>query len=460
MSINFNAFEIGRRALTANQLGIDITGQNIANVNTPGYSRRSLHLAEVASASGSRFSIGAGVSIQGIQAYRDSFIESRIQQEIGIAGYLSARRDALIPVETALHGSAGADIQSAFADFFGAFRDLEANPDSVPLRATVAGRGQNLADTFHSTYSRLEEIRSGTDAQFRASVEEVNSLSERIATLNIEIRKVENSGGQADALRDQRNEFVNQIAELTGARTTVNSDFTINVTIGEGRSLVTGDTFNALTISNTPPSGLAVAEFKGEPAIFNEGVLKGFNSAVSDISDNLAALDGLAEQVAARVNSLHTSGTDLDGNAGIDFFDQSSPVTASNITINPLIAANARLVVASPIAQPAEHGTVAGQIAGLLTDTGTVVGSRTGSFSSIYGSLISDAGEQVRVAQDGLQTQAAIIAQATAQREAISGVSLDEEAINLLQYQKAFEAAARFIRVADEVTQTILSLAG
>lgn len=460
MSLNFSAFEIGRRAIIANQFGIDITGQNIANVNTPGYSRKSVQLAEVAPTSVGRFAIGAGVSIQGIEAFRDSFIESRIQQEIGIAGSLAARRDALYPVESALQGAEGSGLQSAFEDFFGAFRDLEANPDSVPLRSIVAGRAQNLADTFHSTYSRLTEIRTGTDGQLRATVDEVNRLSERIAHLNIEIRKTENAGGQADGLRDQRNEYVNQISELTGARTTENNDGTITVTIGEGRALVTADKVTELTVENTPPNGLALVTFKGSPAVFNEGVINGYSSAISTITQDIAVLDGLAEQLASRVNALHTSGTDFDGNPGVEFFDTSVPVTASNLTLNPAILGNARLVVASPIAQPAESGTVAGQIAGLLTDASTVVGARTGSFSSIFGSLIADAGEQVRIAEDGLQTQAAIIAQATAQRESVSGVSLDEEAINLLQYQKAFEAAARFIRVADEMTQTILSLAG
>ncbi len=158
MSVNFSAFEIGRRAINANQLGIDITGQNIANVNTPGYTRKSLHLAESAPTSFGRFSIGTGVSVQGIQAFRDTFIESRIQQEIGIAGRLSARRDALYPVEAALQGTESSGIQSALSNFFGAFRDLEASPDSVPLRSIVAGRAQNLADTFHSTASRLREI--------------------------------------------------------------------------------------------------------------------------------------------------------------------------------------------------------------------------------------------------------------------------------------------------------------
>ena len=460
MGINFSALEIGRRALNANQFGIDITGQNIANVNTPGYTRRTLHLAEAPPSGLGRLTFGAGVTIQGVQAFRDNFVESRIQREIGVAGYLVARRDALSPVQAALQGAEGAGLQNALSDFFGSFRELEANPDSIPLRSIVAGRAQTLADTFHSSHTRLTDIRTGTDQQLRSTVESVNQLSERIANLNIEIRRVENAGGQAHSLRDQRNELVNEIAELTGARTTENSDSTINVTIGEGKTLVAADTAVALDIQNTPPNGLAQISFKGQPAVFDGGIVKGLQSAISDITANIAVLDGIAEQVATRVNALHTSGTDYDGNAGVEFFDTSSPVTAASISINPAIASNARLVVASPITQPADSGTVAGQIANLLTDTNTTVGTRTGSFASIYGGLISEAGESIRTAENGLQTQAAIIAQATAQRESISGVSLDEEAINLLQYQKAFEAAARFIRVADEMTQTIISLAG
>lgn len=459
MGINFNAFEIGRRALTANQLGIDITGQNIANVNTSGYSRRTLQLAETAPTSFSPFAVGSGVSIQGIRAFRDSFIESRIQHEIGIAGYLSARRDALYPVQTALQGADGSGIQNGLSDFFGSFRDLEANPDSVALRSIVAGRATNLANAFNSTAARLNTIRTGTDGQLRATVEEVNRLSDRIATLNVEIRKTENAGGQADALRDSRNELVNQISELTGARTTENDDFTITVTIGEGQPLVSGDKVNYLTVESTPPVGLAKIKINNVDAVFNDGVIKGYKTAISDITTQLAALDGLAAQVAERVNALHTTGTDLNGNPGLNFFDTSVPVTATNLKVNAAIVADSRLVVASPLPQPGQSGTVAGEIANLLTDTNTVVGTRTGSFSTIFGSLVSEAGEHVRHAADGLQTQAAIIAQASAQREAISGVSLDEEAINLLQYQRAFEAAARFIRVADEMTQTILSLA-
>ena len=233
----------------------------------------------------------------------------------------------------------------------------------------------------------------------------------------------------------------------------------MTLTIGEGRPLVAGDTAFALEANSAPPLGLATITIGGQPAVFNEGRIAGLQGAITETSKQINDLDGLAAAVVQRVNDLHASGTDLDGNAGTNFFNNTPPVTAANISMNAAITGNPRLVVASPLTQPGQTGTVAGEIANLLTDQNTTVGTRTGSFSSIFGSMLSEAGEQVSQAANDLQTQAVVLAQATAQRDSVSGVSLDEEAINLMQYQKAFEAAARFIKIADEMTQMILSLA-
>lgn len=458
MSINFSAFEIGRRALNASQTGINIAGQNIANVNTPGYSRRRVQLVESAPINLSGYTIGTGVSVQGIQSFRDNFIQSRIQTETGIAGRLTARRDALSPVETALQGSENGGLQNAIAGFFGAFRDLEANPGSVPLRSLAVQRGTNLANAFQSTRARLDQIRTGTDAQLRSSVEQANNLSQRIAKLNQQIRTSEGSGEEAAALRDQRAELVTQLSELTGVRSTENTDGTLTLSISDGRPLVAGDKAYSLTAEPVPPLGLSVVTLGGGPAEISDGAIAGLQEAIGATTVQINDLDALAASVVQRVNNLHTSGTDLDGNAGINFFSDSAPVTAANISVNAAVAGNPRLIVASPLAQPGQAGTIAGEIANLLTDPNSSAGTRTGSFSSIFSSMLADAGEQIRSADNDLETQAAVLSQAIAQRDAISGVSLDEEAINLLQYQKAFEAAARFIKVADEMTQIIISL--
>ncbi len=458
MSINFSAFEIGRRALNASQYGINVTGQNIANINTPGYSLRRVQLAESTTANIGGYRIGTGVSVVGVQSFRNNLIQARIYTETGIAGRLTAFRDSLAPVETALQGSENGGLQNALSSFFGAFRDLDANPNSVSLRAVVAQKGASIANSFQSTRARLDSVRTSTDEQLRSTVDRVNSLSQQIAGLNNEIRNAESIGGDASALRDQRGELVNQISEFAGVHQTENTDGTVNLTIGEGRALVTGDRAFTLGANSAPPLGLVTITLDGQPAIFEDGSILGLQDAIAETTSQIDSLDNLAAALVDRVNTLHTSGTDLDGNAGVNFFNNTPPVTAANISINSAITTNPRLVVGSALTQPGQNGTVAGEIANLLTDPNTTAGTRTGSFSSIYGSMLSEAGERLNSADNDLQTQAAIIAQATAQRDAVSGVSLDEEAINLLQYQKAFEAAARFIKIADEMTQTIISL--
>ncbi len=459
MSINFSAFEIGRRALNANQVGINITGQNIANVNTPGYTRQHVQLSETAPNNFGNYSVGTGVTVAGVQAFRDRFIETRIQTETGIAGRLNAKRDALSQVETALQGSENSNLQNSLGAFFGSFRDLEANPNSVPLRSVTAQKGASLANAFQATRGRLDDIRRGTDGQIRATVEETNNITQQVADLNGQIRAAESSGGDVSALRDQRGTLVNRLSELTGARSTENSDGTLTLTIGEGRAIVSGDTAHQLNVNNLPPLGLGEITLDGEPAAFDQGTVKGLQEAVTETTAQIGALDGLAAQIVARVNTLHTSGTDLDGNNAVKFFNDTPPVTAANIAVNSAITDNPRLISASPLTQPGRSGTIAGEIANLLTDQQTTVGSRTGSFGSIFGSIVAEAGEKVRSTDDALHLQSVIIAQATAQRESVSGVSLDEEAVNLLQYQKAYDAAAKFIKIADEMTQTILSLA-
>ena len=207
MSINFNGFEIGRRALNANQFGIDITGQNIANVHTPGYTRRSVQLAEATPQGAGALTFGAGVDIKGIQAFRNTFLEGRIQSEIGIAGTLTATRDTLLPVEVALQGTEESGLQVSIEEFFGSFRDLEANPESVPLRAVVVGKAESLASSFNTLNSRLDAIQQSADGQLRATVEEVNSISEKIRDLNNQVRAVVNSDGDANGLIDQRTEL-------------------------------------------------------------------------------------------------------------------------------------------------------------------------------------------------------------------------------------------------------------
>lgn len=460
MGVNFSSFEIGRRALRASQLGLTVAGQNIANVSTTGYARQSVQLSATPAAGTGL--VGSGVTVDGVRAFRDRFAETRLQSETATSGRLTARRDALAPVDAAFADSdQPGGLQHALNGFFNSFRDLEANPDSVPLRANAVAAGQQLAATFGATRQRLADVRRETNAAITDSAAQVGALARQVAELNGRIASAEAQGASASELRDQRGEAVKQLSELTGARATEAADGRLTVTLADGRPLVVGDKASELECVPTPPDGLNTLLLEGQPAAIGDGRLRGLAEALTETGGIINSLDALAASIADRVNTLHTSGTGLDGSAGLNFFALPSgggPVTAANLSVSAALVADPRLVVASPVAGSTSAGTVAGQIANLLTDGASQAGGRTGSFSSLLASVVTDAGAGVKAADDALQTQQLILAQAQAQRDSVSGVSLDEEAINLLQYQKAYEAAAKFLRIADEMTQTILSL--
>ncbi len=466
MGVNFSMFEIGRRALRAGQVGVAVTSHNIANVNTPGYARQSVQLSAATPDEGhgwlfgNGINIGRGVNVDGIKGSRDQFIATRLQTEISINGRLTAERDALAPVEAAFNEADRGGIGSALKGFFGAFRDLEANPASTAVRTSVVEKGHTLASAFHSTRARLVEIRQQSDQDVRAAVNTVNGLAAKVAQLNQQIRSAENNDTNSSDLVDQRAVAINQIAELTGARSTTNVDGAVTLTLGDGQALVYADQVATLTAEDTPPEGLATLKIDGQPAVISAGKLRGLQNAVSGIGGQIQTLDDLAASIAGRVNTVHSSGTDLNGNAGGAFFatPSSGPVTAQNFAVAAAIKADPRSVVAAANGAGGGDGSVARSVAALLSDNTSVIGATTGSYTNVFASLVSSAGAAVKAADDELVTQAAILAQTQAQRDSVSGVSLDEEAINLLQYQKAYEAAARFLRIADEMTQTILQL--
>jgi flagellar hook-associated protein 1 len=458
MGLNFSSFDIGRRALRSAQLGIDIAGKNIANVNTPGYTRLKAANLENGAAPGVS---GDRLTVDGVRQERDRLIEARLQTETANTGRLGAKRDALQPVDAVFNDASNpGGIQSSLSGFFGAFRALEAQPTSAQARTTIANKAETLANAFQSARGRLEGIRSDANAEIVSTVNEANTLLQRVADLNEKIAVAENVGGQAFELRDQRNQAVTELSEKIGARAAETADGNVTLSLDDGRGLVVGARAFTLGAGGTPDGSISL-QLDGEPVAFSNGKLKGLQEASDEIEGQISDLDDLAGSLADRVNTLHASGEDLDGNNGTNLFASTdgNPINAGNLSLSATIKANPRLIVGAANGAGSGDAAIARQAADLLVDRTSVVGGQTTSFDSFYASLVARAGSSLSSTEDSLKTQQLILSQTTAQRESVSGVSLDEESINLLQYQKAYEAAARFLKVADEMTRTILELA-
>ena len=452
-----DSLTMAARSLQAQQYAMEVTGNNIANVNTPGYSRRVIDFAAVPP------DAGGGVEIQGVRAVRDAFIERRLLQEVPLSARSGAMADMLGAVETSF-GLPGGSLDAQLDEFFSAFAGLADNPASAVARRQALSAGQSLASSFSELAFRLESARRDADQQIQGTVEEINALAERVAQLNAAIPAAR-LNGSAQSLEDEQAQLVRRLAELGGVHAIPRDQGGVDLTIGNGRALVAGENAYALEASTSLPGGYTALSSQGV-SLTNEltgGTIAGL-LYVRDttIPSYQASLDTLAFETAAQVNVLHTAGFDLNGNAGGNFFSFSAPPVgvsgaASLIRVDPAVAADPGAVAAAAVALPGDNGTARAIAA--LRDARVLSGNSATLLDS-WGDLVYRVGADARDATAARETHADIVRQVDALRDQVSGVSLDEEALNLLKFQRAYEANAKYFSAIDSMLKTLMDAVG
>jgi flagellar hook-associated protein 1 len=446
------------RALQAQHIGLDTTGQNIANVNTPGYSRRVVDFAAIPPEE--RFSAGRGAEVTGIRAQRDRMIERRLEQEMTASSRESAVADALGIIQAAL-GTSGQSIDARLTELFDSFSRLSESPTSAVARQEVVLQGTVLAAAFRDTASRFAQAQRDADRRIEGAVEEVNALAKRIAALNDSISRASNTGGGLQQ-QDEQAELVRQLAQLADISVLQGADGGVDISMAGGRALVVGD--NSYTLDTTPtgPLGLVAINLGGD-VITDEitgGEIGGLLYARDvHVPDYLQRLDTLAFELADAVNTLHADGYDLNGNTGQDFFAFSTPPVgvagaASALIIDPAVAADSSRIAAAEADLPGDN-RVARELAN-LRDAGVLDGG-TATLTDGWSQLVYRVGRDVQSAQDERAVRAEIVSQVETLRDQVSGISLDEEAMQLMKFQRAYEANARFFRVIDQTLETLMT---
>ena len=446
------------RALDAQRYGLDVTGQNIANVNTPGYTRRTIDLIPVApEAPGTA---GRGVDVVGIRALRDRLLEARLTNEVPSQTREAAMAEALGVVESAI-GTPGSSLDVSLEKFFDSFAELAEMPTSASHRESVVIQGEGLASAFRDMAGRLSAARHDADRQARGTVDDINSILERIATLNSVIG---NSSTMEKSLhaRDEQTQLVRQLSELVDVRVLEREEGGVDISIGNGRPIIVGETTYALTVSSTPPLGYAAFAVNGTniTSEITAGRLGGFLQVRdSNIPDYIRRLDEVAYAVATEVNTIHQAGYDQTGALAGSFFSPPATVAgaAAGMTVRPALAGDRRLISAGATAEAGNNDT-ARAIAALRQ--ATVMSGGTATLAEGWGQLVYRVGRDTKSAVDERNSRQEIVRQVDALRDAVSGISLDEEAMNLLKFQRAYEANARFFQVIDSTLQTMLSLSG
>ena len=555
----YGVMNLAGNALLAHQKAINVTGNNIANVNTPGYSRQKLLLETKSPMQSSIGLMGTGVEADSVERVYDRFLGVQINSESETLGRWEARKKGLELAEIIFDESGEFGLSQSLNEFWTSWQNLTNDPSGYNERVVLQAKSEVMTGSFNRLYADLQNARQGFDASIEGAVADINRLSQQIAELNQNIMEVEASGSSANDYRDRRDLALKKLAGLIDINTFEDGTGRVAVSVGSGQTLVESNSSRNLT---TQVNGFG---FKDVAWVGQDGTTVNITSNISngklngwlqarDVDNRgyLRQLDILAESLMERMNNLHQGGWGLDGSNGNDFLTgiatasgnldslltitaepggtgnisvtlmgggtagaetvTTDPVTgdiriaiqdgastgnqialalethsgintvvaaspaaawdlsagtnttalgggssAEVIQVNAAISNNLDLIAASDASAgiPGNNGQAIA-IANLQHSL-TMNGSSS-TFEDYYNSLVSKVGGDMQSAEAYFNHQSDMVVQLENRRESISGVSLDEEMINLIKFQTAYDAAAKLISTADEMLQTVLNM--
>lgn len=578
-----SSLAIGRSALTASQVAIQVTGNNFANASTPGYSRQVVSLVAASDQRYGGYFLGRGVNIGGINRSIDSALQSRLWNSTAQEAAAGTSQQFLSSVESMVNDLGDNSLRSGFDQFFQAWSELANSPNREGSRALVVQQGRSIANQIRSLRSDLAGTRTQLDAQLGAAVNEANNLLQQIASLNVNIVNSEGASAQANSLRDQRDQLVGRLSQIMDVTVVEQPSGTMDILVGSTPIVLAGQSrgiqLNVVTDAQGNSDVSVNVTADGTKLNIGEGIVGGLLSQRDGVvQKTIENLDKVASQLIFQLNRIHSTGygstpltgltstqnipaadttrafndpanatfanlpfgptnggflvtvrntqtgatetvrinVDLDGitstgasgtaddsnlvsvtsdinaianlsatinpngtlsinaDAGytVSFGEDTSGLLAtlgvntyftgtdaSNIDVRTELQTQPGLLASGQIVngQPSDN-SAALAIAGLKTARNSALGG-----DSIYGAWansVQTVGAETATANTRAQATALVRANLEAQRSAVSGVSIDEESINLLNFQRQYQGAARFISAVDEMTQTLLSLLG
>ncbi len=538
----FSILNTAKAGLLSQQLGIEVVGHNIANVQTEGFTRQEVNFSTARPRQTGLGLLGTGVRVDSITRDFDKFLFNQILGEGSSTGNFGVRSDLFKTIEILFNTTTGRNLSGDLDDLFLAFDDLAINPSGLAERTTVVANAETLTSNFNLLGKNLFQERINADLSVNDTVSEINLLLDEIASLNSSIHSLETGLSPANDLRDKRDLAVLDLSKKLDIKIIDTKNNQVSITLANGTPLVIG--LNTFQLSTTPgPDNKGFKDIlisdgaSGTTNITNQlegGELRGLID-VRDVElvDFIDQVDRLAASLITEFNAIHQLGVGLDGSTGINFFTPLTPtvnpsslntgtgvVTMTNASpstvsvdkfqmqftsatdfdlINLTTGVNtgsftfvpgAAFNVAGGLSVTITGVPVAGDIvdfsvsenaastmsvasavlantdkiaAGLSTTSDgdnalalsnlqdkLVFGGNT-TFDGFFNSTVSLVGVRTRSANDGLEQQDELMLELENQRQSVSGVSIDEEMINLIKFQQAFEASARMITVVEEM---------
>ena len=575
----YGVLHVGKQALLTHQEALNVTAHNIANVNTPGYSRQRVVMETTTPITTGAGQVGSGVTVSGIERVYDRYLNNQISNENETLGRWEAEKGGVERVEVVFNETSGYGLNAAMSEFWNGWQDLANNPSGHTERETLLAKGETLADNFQQSYNDLSAIRTELDNSISQTVGQINVKADQIADLNQKIVQIEANGDTANDYRDERDLALKELSLMIDITASEQNSGSVTVTLGDGENLVEGSTASDLS-TMTNSAGFRDVVWDSAPTTsinsdISGGKLKGWLE-VRDVT-----IPGYLENMENLVNSIKgVEATKVTAKAASDltggeYFTLSSPTTdyyvwydikdgsadpsivgSTGIEVDILATDTAEQVAtktAAAIAAEADFDappptgttlTITNVVAGAVTDsavgtsgftiskltdggngvntfhrdgfgidaanstdndffTGTLGGndfgvdsdisgdvnkiaasgtlagvpgdnsnaisianlqntltmnSNTDTFDDYYNSVVSSVGREVQQANSRYDHQYSMVAYLDNYRESISGVSLDEEMLNMLQFESAYEAAAKLISKVDEMLQTLMGM--
>ncbi len=455
----FGALESGRSALKAQLKGMEISGQNVANANTPGYSRQRIELTPDVPAPGGgiAYNPGYGVQITAITRMHSEFYYTQTMMSLSYKSYWETRLEAFQGAEVVLMEPGEYGLGKYLADFYDSWLELSASPESAAVRMSLREQAISFTNAVQDTYLRLNDLKLDYQHELEKRVVEINQFASEIATLNDKIIYVGALGENSNALQDQLDLALEQLSEMIEIRTVYKQDGSVELFAG-GRLLVQGQ--HAYHLNLEAEQGvLILASSRGIPLELHSGRIKGLLEAVNEIVPGLQGeLDAMVTKLVTGTNELHLQAYGLDGENGRCFFrplpdnDQLPPCLM--FQLSPEVFSDIGAIAAASkwgeSGQPG-NGENALLIARLRDDTTGGSVSLVDSYRGIISGLGVNGRESARMAEAFSQVES----QFREQHLSVTGVNLDEEMLNMIQYQHAWQAAANFISQVDRMLEIL-----
>jgi flagellar hook-associated protein FlgK len=465
----FGGLNTATTALWSQRRALDVTGQNVANVNTEGYSRQRVELRSVGGSTVPAFfststGVGGGVRADEVIRIRDAFLEARGHTETANQSRLTAVNDALALVEQATREPGTTGVQKLLSEVWAGFEDVANAPQDGAARSQVLQRLDTLVDGIRTTHATLGLQWQETRESLGVLVTEVNAAAAEVAQLNEAIQLAVRGGFPANDLSDRRDLLVMKLAGQLGATTRPGEDGAVDVSVG-GISVVAGTTSTKLAVAGTldpddldPDAAPAadpprIVSASGGHVLRAGGTAGGQLTAMTDILPRYRdQLDDLAAQLADTINPVHQAGTDLTGAAGGPLLGSTSgPVGAATLVV--LVTDPDRLAASSMTPGTVTHDN--GNALALAA-----LRQLPGGPDATYRGTIVRLGVESAVVGRDLDIQSVITTQVDVARDAVAGVNLDEEMTNMLSFQHAYSAAARLITAIDETLDQLINRTG